>query len=82
MVGGVNHLIQPRPLSVAPLACLLMRANRLAEVPYPRVEAMQAMLDFLQPQNSGVAKVRAEDMVDASLVAELERSGFIDSLSR
>jgi len=45
------------------------------EVPYVRVESVQAILDFLPKEQ--VKDISAEKYVDNSLMKELETSGFI-----
>jgi ABC-type nitrate/sulfonate/bicarbonate transport system substrate-binding protein len=50
------------------------------EVPYVRVDAVQAILDFLPKEQ--VKDVAPERYIDNSLVKELETSGFIGNLSR
>jgi NitT/TauT family transport system substrate-binding protein len=48
--------------------------------PYPTEEGVQSLIKFLAKFNSKVAKVTVQDVVDSSLVAELDKSGFIDSV--
>ena len=48
--------------------------------PYPTEEGVESLIKFLAKFNAKVAKVSVRDVVDSSLVAELDKSGFIDSV--
>jgi NitT/TauT family transport system substrate-binding protein len=48
--------------------------------PYPTDEGVASLIKFLAKFNPKVAKVTVQDVVDSSLVAELDKSGFIDSI--
>jgi NitT/TauT family transport system substrate-binding protein len=52
----------------------------LQEVPYPSVEAMQTLLDATVASNPDAAGVKIEQLIDASVIKELENSGFIAGL--
>jgi NitT/TauT family transport system substrate-binding protein len=52
----------------------------LQEVPYPSVEAMQTLLDAAIQSNPDAANVTAEQLIDASIVKELDENGFIARL--
>jgi len=54
--------------------------NVWEEVPYVRVESVQAILDFLPKEQ--VKDISAGKYVDNSLMKELETSGFIKNLYR
>jgi hypothetical protein len=50
--------------------------------PYPSNEGVSALINFLARFNPKVAKLTVQDVVDSSLVAELDKSGFIDTVYR
>ena len=50
--------------------------------PYPTDEGVDSLIKFLAKFNPKVASVTVKDVVDSSLVAELDKSGFIDSVYR
>ena len=52
------------------------------EVPYPTPDGVKTMLDDLALKNPKAASADAKTFVDMSLVAELEKSGFIKQLYR
>jgi len=56
--------------------------NAFPEVPYPHPEGVKTMLDDLAPKNPKAAAADPKTYVDMSLVAELEKSGFIKQLYR
>jgi NitT/TauT family transport system substrate-binding protein len=57
-------------------------SNVFPEVPYPTPDGVKTMLDDLAPRNPKAATADAKTYVDISLVAELEKSGFIKHLYR
>lgn len=57
-------------------------SNVFPEVPYPTPDGVKTMLDDLAPKNPKAATADAKTYVDMSLVAELEKSGFIRQLYR
>ncbi len=50
--------------------------------PYPTKEGVASLIAFLAKFNPKVAQVTVDDVVDASLVAELDKTGFIDAVYR
>ena len=50
--------------------------------PYPTSEGVASLIAFLAKFNPKVAKITVDDVVDASLVAELDKTGFIDAVYR
>jgi NitT/TauT family transport system substrate-binding protein len=50
--------------------------------PYPTNEGVSSLISFLAKFNPKVAKVTVQDVVDSSLVGELDKSGFIDTVYR
>ena len=57
-------------------------SNAFPEVPYPTPDGVKTMLDDLALKNPKAASADAKTFVDMSLVAELEKSGFIKQLYR
>ena len=55
-------------------------ANVFPEVPYPTSDGVKTMLDDLAPKNPKAAAADPKTYVDMSLVAELDKSGFIKQL--
>jgi len=51
-----------------------------ARKPYPTVEGVNALIRFFAKYNPAVAKITAANVIDATLVEELDKSGFIDLL--
>ncbi len=48
--------------------------------PYPTDDGVEGLIKFLAKFNPKVAQVSVKDVVDSSLVAELDKSGFIDAV--
>src|SRR5919109_1899572 len=48
--------------------------------PYPTDEGVDSLIKFLAKFNPKVSSVTVQDVVDASLVGELDKSGFIDAV--
>ncbi|HEV8719060.1 MAG TPA: ABC transporter substrate-binding protein [Candidatus Binatia bacterium] len=57
-------------------------SNAFPEVPYPTPDGVKTMLDDLARANPKAASADPRTYVDLSLVAELEKSGFIKQLYR
>jgi NitT/TauT family transport system substrate-binding protein len=57
-------------------------SNVFPEIPYPTPDGVKTMLDDLAPKNPKAASADPKTYVDLSLVAELEKSGFIKQLYR
>src|SRR6266540_996520 len=57
-------------------------ANAFPEVPYPTQDGVKTMLDDMARANPKAASADPKTYVDLSLVAELEKSGFIKQLYR
>jgi NitT/TauT family transport system substrate-binding protein len=55
-------------------------SNVFPEVPYPTADGVKTMLDDMAPKNPKAASADPRTYVDLSLVAELEKSGFIKQL--
>ncbi|MET0585659.1 MAG: ABC transporter substrate-binding protein [Candidatus Binatia bacterium] len=54
--------------------------NAFPEIPYPYPDGVKTMLDDLAPKNPKAAAADPKAYVDMSLVAELDKSGFIKQL--
>ncbi|MFN8443069.1 MAG: ABC transporter substrate-binding protein [Caldilineaceae bacterium] len=52
----------------------------LPSLPYPTVEGVQLQLDALVAENPNAAHFKAADVVDTTLLAEIEGSGFLTQL--
>jgi len=52
----------------------------LQDVPYPSLEALQTLMTVAEQTNPSVANLTPEQLVDMSIVKELEDSGFINSV--
>jgi hypothetical protein len=50
--------------------------------PYPSVEAMKRALDDVAERDSRARGMRPEQFIDASLMQELDKEGFIKQLAR
>jgi len=57
-------------------------SNVFPEVPYPTPDGVKTMLDDLAPKNPKAATADPKTYVDMSLIAELEKSGFIKQMYR
>jgi ABC-type nitrate/sulfonate/bicarbonate transport system substrate-binding protein len=55
-------------------------SNAFPEVPYPKADGVKTMLDYLAKTNPKAGAADPNAFVDVSLVAELEKSGFIKQL--
>ena len=48
--------------------------------PYPTIEGVNALIRFFARYNQAVAKITYANVIDSTLVEELDKSGFIDGL--
>jgi ABC-type nitrate/sulfonate/bicarbonate transport system substrate-binding protein len=48
--------------------------------PYPSVEGLRNVQRLMKLRNAAVADLKAEGLIDARLIQELDQSGFIDQL--
>jgi NitT/TauT family transport system substrate-binding protein len=55
--------------------------NDFISVPYPIIQGLQATYEYVALQRPEVWKHKPEEFMDASLIAELEKTGFIKRLS-
>jgi hypothetical protein len=51
-----------------------------SKVPYPVNKGWKTLIDFTARDNPKVRDVKAEDLLDDSIMKELEKSGFIRTL--
>ncbi len=51
-----------------------------SKVPYPVNKGWKTLIEFTARDNPKVSEVRAEDILDDSVIKELDESGFIKSL--
>jgi NitT/TauT family transport system substrate-binding protein len=56
--------------------------RQMAQLPYPTIEAVQALIDLTRENNPKAADFKAERLVDASIIQELEQSGFLSNLTK
>jgi ABC-type nitrate/sulfonate/bicarbonate transport system substrate-binding protein len=56
--------------------------EELDRKPYPTVEGTKTVLKYVAEQNPKVASVKAEDIVDPSLLRSLEKEGFFEKVYR
>jgi hypothetical protein len=54
--------------------------DTLQDIPYPTMEGLQNVIDVAIKDNPDLEGVKPEDVVDISIVEELEDSGFISNL--
>ena len=55
--------------------------KRLDKKPLPSIPALSNIQRFLQTRNSKVGEVKLEDLIDDSIVRELDKSGYFDRLN-
>lgn len=75
--------LQLDPRDDAPMleaAYTVLVEQYMMQIPYPTLEGVEAEIAILAQENPQVAKLTAEDVVDMSLVRELEESGWFDKL--
>lgn len=53
----------------------------LASIPYSTVEGVQSQLDAMTAENPNAANFTATDMIDDTLLAEIEASGFLNQIT-
>jgi ABC-type nitrate/sulfonate/bicarbonate transport system substrate-binding protein len=91
---GVAYALSPRMKSsvIETIARRLKASPALAEQgyqdllratdrkPYPSVEGLNNVQRLMKQRNPAVADLKAESLIDAKLIQELDRSGYIDQL--
>src|SRR5436309_2295454 len=91
---GVAYALSPRmkPSVIETIARRLKASQALAEQgyqdllratdrkPYPSVEGLNNVQRLMKLRNPAVADLKAESLIDAKLIQELDRSGYIDQL--
>jgi NitT/TauT family transport system substrate-binding protein len=53
----------------------------LAQIPYPTVEGVQSQLDAMVAENPRAAGFTADDMIDMTLLADIEASNFLNQIT-
>ena len=91
---GVAYALSPRmkPSVIETIARRLKASPALAEQgyqdllratdrkPYPSVEGLSNVQRLMKTRNPAVADLKAESLIDAKLIQELDKSGYIDQL--
>ncbi|HME60917.1 MAG TPA: hypothetical protein VKH62_06665, partial [Candidatus Binatia bacterium] len=91
---GVAYALSPRmkPLVIETITRRLKATPTLAEQgyqdllrvtdrkPYPSMEGLANVQRLMKLRNPAVADLKVESLVDAKLIQELDKSGFIDQL--
>lgn len=54
----------------------------LPEIPYPLTKGLEIAIRELAPGDSFLRQKKAEDFIDASIISEIEKEGFIEQLYR
>ena len=55
--------------------------KRLDKKPIPSIQALRNIQRFLQTQNPKVGQVKIEELIDDSIVRELDKSGYFDRIN-
>jgi ABC-type nitrate/sulfonate/bicarbonate transport system substrate-binding protein len=55
--------------------------KRLDKKPIPSIQALRNIQRFLQTQNPKVGQVKLEDLIDDSIVRELDKSGYFERIN-
>jgi NitT/TauT family transport system substrate-binding protein len=55
--------------------------KRLDKKPIPSIQALRNIQRFLQTQNPKVGQVKLEELIDDSMVRELDKSGYFDRIN-
>jgi len=55
--------------------------KRLDKKPIPSIQALRNIQRFLQTQNPKVGQVKLEELIDDSIVRELDKSGYFDRIN-
>lgn len=71
---------QERDSRYLELSYNLLASKLYREVPYPSIQAVQTVLDFIGPEDPKHKALDAKAFVEDSLVRELDENGFIKSL--
>jgi ABC-type nitrate/sulfonate/bicarbonate transport system substrate-binding protein len=91
---GVAYALSPRmkPSVIETISRRLKASPALAEQgyqdllratdrkPYPSVEGLGNVQRLMKTRNPAVADLKAESLIDAKLIQELDKSGYIDQL--
>ena len=55
-------------------------SNQYEQVPYPSIEGVKTVLEFLAQENPKARTADPNSFIDNSIIKELEASGFISGL--
>jgi NitT/TauT family transport system substrate-binding protein len=93
-VEGIHHLKTNKEFSLKVLSKYLKTNDRelldgsyeiyrkdFISIPYPIIQGLQATYEYVALQRPDVWKHKPEEFMDASFIAELEKSGFIKRLA-
>jgi hypothetical protein len=50
---------------------------KIEHKPYPNMDAVKATIQVMGLKNPKIAQLKAEDLVDVSILQRLEQSGFV-----
>ncbi|MEX0803000.1 MAG: hypothetical protein WD688_06750 [Candidatus Binatia bacterium] len=56
--------------------------RRADRKPYPQVEGLRNVQRLMKLSNPAIAKVKVEELIDDSLLRDIENSGFLDRAYR
>jgi NitT/TauT family transport system substrate-binding protein len=54
--------------------------KRMEKKPYPSVDGLRNIQRFMQARNPKVGQIKVQDLIDDSIMRELDRSGYIDRI--
>ena len=54
--------------------------KRMEKKPYPSVEGLRNIQRFMAARNPKVAQIKVQDLIDDSIMRELDKTGFIDRI--
>ena len=54
--------------------------KRMEKKPYPSVEGLRNIQRFMQARNPKVGQIKVQDLIDDSIMRELDRTGYIDRI--
>jgi hypothetical protein len=54
----------------------------LSDIPYPSTPGIQTLIDYQSPTNASVSQLVPGEVVDVSILKDLEGSGFIANLGK
>ena len=54
--------------------------KRMEKKPYPSAEGLRNIQRFMQARNPKVGQIKVQDLIDDSIMRELDKSGYIDRI--